>query len=63
MLNKKGIEEEGTRFSTQNITLIIVFLILVVIAILIIAPRIMSETQNGVMLNFGRHILDLIGVE
>lgn len=60
MLNKKGIEEEGTRFSKENIINIIIFLLILTIAILIIFPRLNAgETISS----FGEYVLTILGVE
>ncbi len=60
MLNKKGIEEQGTVFPKDNITKIIIFLIVLSIAILIIIPILSAEKEGSTLLNFGKYVLDIL---
>lgn len=53
-LNKKGIEEEGTRFATSNLAKIIILLIVLALAILIIIPIISGF--EGTLSDFAKRI-------
>ncbi len=59
MLSKKAMEEEGMKFSMQNILFIILFLVIVAILILLILSRI---NQNTVKKSLVNTLANLMGV-
>jgi len=59
-MNKKGFEEEGMHFSTKNIALIILFLVVLAIAIALILPRLNQKTSGNTLYNFGSSLFETL---
>lgn len=59
-INKKGISEEGTKFNLKQLTMLIVFLVVVAIGIIILIPRLTADQTSSTTSNFGKYIWDVL---
>jgi len=62
-MNKKALEEEGMRFSTKNIAILIMFLVILAILMLLIIPRTSHQVANKTLVNSGEYILSILSSE
>ncbi len=59
-MNKKGFEEEGMHFSTKNIALIILFLVVLAVAMALLIPRLNQKSAGGTLYNFGSNLFEAL---
>lgn len=63
MLNKKGVEEEGTKFSMENIKFVILFIIILVVVFLLIIPKLSQSSIKDTLYNFMIELMKITGGE
>jgi hypothetical protein len=59
-MNKKAISEEGAKSLFDNLKIMIIFLAVLVIALLILAPKLTSQAAGETTSNFGKYIWDML---
>lgn len=59
-MNKKGFESEGMHFSTQNVAMIILFLIVLAILIWLYWTRLNQKTAGDTLYNFAANLFEAL---
>jgi hypothetical protein len=60
-MNRKGQESEGVRFITdENAAVLIIFLILLAVLIVLVIPRVSSDSFNNTAFGFGKSVYDML---
>jgi hypothetical protein len=60
VMNKKGSEAEGIKFNWQIVALLVLFVTVLVVAFVIIIPRITSGGFSGSGTSFGKYLWDIL---
>jgi len=59
-MNRKGSEAEGIKFNWQIVAMLVLFITVLVVAFVILIPRISSAGFSGAGTSFGKYIWDII---
>jgi hypothetical protein len=60
-MNKKGFEESGIKFNIKNVSLIILFIVVLAVMMVLLWPRLSAQQHAEASTSFGKYIWDLLG--
>jgi competence protein ComGC len=60
MFNKKGFEEEGTKFNLKNLAVLILFLVVLAVLVILLIPRLTAQSAGETTAGFGKSIYDML---
>lgn len=59
-MNKKGFEEEGMKFNVKQISVIILFIVLLAVLMILLFPHLSAQQHAEASTSFGKYVWDIL---